>query len=154
MATQPLKAPVFFKIKEALHSHGEVQTKQLRSFGLIMATFFGVVLGFGPLILGHGFIRVWPLPIAGLFLVFSLFMPLWLRGLYQVWMLVGGTLGWVNTRILLGVVFFLLFTPIAVLRRALGKDSLGLKYDPQAKTYRIPITERSRTESGGMSRQF
>lgn len=124
-------------------------TKQIRSFGLIMAVFFGVVLGLGPLI-KMAPIRVWPLPVAAFFLLFACFFPPALKPLYQGWMFIGGVLGWINTRIILGVIFFILFTPTAFLRRLFGKDSLGLKYDPNAKTYRT-IIKASNTD---MTRQF
>lgn len=118
---------------------GLVDEKQLKSFAWIMAAFFVLVLGLGPAVLKHGDPRVWALIVGGVFAAAGGFTPGLLKRPYQAWMFVGGILGWINTRIILGLIFFVLFTPIAVVRRLMGKDSLGLRVDAQAKTYRINL---------------
>jgi hypothetical protein len=52
-------------------------------------------------------------------------------------MAVGHGLGWINTRILLSVVFYGLFTPLGFVRRRLGKEALPLRFEPDAETYRL-----------------
>lgn len=52
--------------------------------------------------------------------------------LRRAWMRIGHALGWVNTRILLGVVFFVLLTPIALAMRLAGRDPLRLRWRPGA----------------------
>lgn len=58
--------------------------------------------------------------------------------LYRGWMKFAHALGWVNTRILLSLFFFLIITPVAVAMRLLGKDILDQRLDPGTETYWIP----------------
>jgi hypothetical protein len=60
----------------------------------------------------------------------------------QPWMAVGHIMGWINTRIILGVVFYFVVTPIGIIRRMLGKDPMGKKIESDLKTYRISRTPR------------
>jgi hypothetical protein len=46
-------------------------------------------------------------------------------------------LGWVNTRIILGLLFFVMFAPVALLFRLFGRDPLARRLDKSATTYRI-----------------
>ena len=60
-----------------------------------------------------------------------------LRPVFYVWMKLGHVLGWINTRIILGLVFFIMFAPIALLLRILGKDPLQRKLNDEVRTYRV-----------------
>jgi hypothetical protein len=66
-------------------------------------------------------------------------------------MRVGGMLGFVNTRIILGIAFYLVFTPLGVLMRWFGRDPLGQHFDRKAASYRIPRAPRPGTH---MRQQF
>jgi hypothetical protein len=44
-------------------------------------------------------------------------------------------IGWVVSRVLLGAVFFVVFTPIAMLFRAIKRDKLAKRFDKRAETY-------------------
>jgi hypothetical protein len=52
-------------------------------------------------------------------------------------MKIGHVLGWINTRIILGVVFFIIFAPVALFMRLFGKDPMHRRLDATAETYRI-----------------
>jgi hypothetical protein len=52
-------------------------------------------------------------------------------------MTVGEVLGWINTRIILGVLFYLLFTPIGLCMHLRGKDPMRRALSPEAESYRI-----------------
>lgn len=54
---------------------------------------------------------------------------------YRGWMALGGVLGFINTRIILALIYFLIFTPIAFVRRWRGKDDLQLRRRPDAESY-------------------
>jgi hypothetical protein len=72
----------------------------------------------------------------GTLLVISAFVsPTSLRVVYRGWMALGQALGWFNTRIILGVVFYLLVTPMGLLMRLAGKDPMRRRYAPEADTY-------------------
>jgi hypothetical protein len=61
--------------------------------------------------------------------------PRWLAPVYRVWVKFGNVLGHVNSRILLGAIFFLVLTPFALIRRIFNPDPLKLKWDKNANTY-------------------
>ena len=49
----------------------------------------------------------------------------------------GHIAGWINTRIILGIMFYLLFFPVGVLMRLVAKDPMARKLDDGAQSYRI-----------------
>jgi len=112
---------------------------ELRNFGLILAAglviFFGVLI---PLLRGGG-IRLlgWPWIAALVLAAISLAAPGVLRPLNRAWMFLGKILGYINTRIILGIIYLAIFTPISCVFRVLGKDPLQRTYQPGAKSYRI-----------------
>ena len=82
--------------------------------------------------------RLWAVGIAVGLLLPAVLFPTVLTPIYRVWMTIGDTLGWINTRIILTLVFYGLFTPIGVIRRVLlKKDPLHLSFEPEAETYRM-----------------
>lgn len=111
--------------------------KGLRKFGLvtgaIVAILFGLLL---PWLFDHA-LPYWPWFIAiGLWMP-AFLLPDLLRPIYNGWMRFGMVLGWINTRILLGILFYTLFTPISLVLKLLRIDSMRRKSDTQAKTYRV-----------------
>ena len=61
---------------------------------------------------------------------------------HRVWMIIGHLLGWINTRIILGILFYLIVTPVGMVLRFRGKDPMQRRFDPRATTYRLPRQER------------
>lgn len=108
----------------------------LRKFGFTLSFvfmgLFGLVL---PLLLNKPH-PLWPWVLAGLFIVPSIVWPKCLQYVYTPWMKVGHILGWINTRIILGVIFFVLITPIGILMRLMGKDAMARAYDKNSESYR------------------
>ena len=90
---------------------------------------------------------------AALFLVVAIARPSILGPLNRAWAKLGLLLGQVFNPILLGVVFFLVVTPMAVIRRLLGKDSLHLKSKPDLKSYWIDRSPAG-PKFGSMTKQF
>src|SRR5215218_5378435 len=106
-------------------SRGEdVPQASERSFGFVFAGFFTLV-ALLPLVRGHAW-RPWALGVAALFLVLALVAPAVLRPLNRVWMLLGALLNRIVAPVVLGVMFYLLFTPYGYLMRLAGKRPLGL----------------------------
>jgi uncharacterized membrane protein len=113
--------------------------KELRKFGLIMAMVISLLFGLTiPFISNHGAYPLWPWIIASIFVIVSIIHPKLLKQVYKVWIKIGHVLGWINTRIILAVLFFGILTPIGLVLRALGKDPLLKKIEPDLTTYRIP----------------
>ena len=73
----------------------------------------------------------------------ALAWPRSLTQIYRLWMRVGEVLGWINTRIILGVLFYLLFTPLGVYMRLRGKDPMRRTLAPEAESYRVVRQPRS-----------
>ena len=111
--------------------------QELRKFGLVFAGM--VILIFGLLLpwIWDKSSPMWPWIVAAVFVAAALLVPMALGPVYRLWMKIGHVLGWINTRIILGIMFFLMFAPVALLLRLLGKDMLKQRLDASATTYRI-----------------
>ena len=73
-------------------------------------------------------------------LVFGILYLLYPKGLYpffRVWMAIAGVLGWFNTRLLLGIVFYLLILPIGFVMRSFGKLHYRSKLSNDSSTFWI-----------------
>ncbi len=113
------------------------EAKQIRSFGLIVGGIF-LLIGLWPLVVRAEAPRLWAVGIAAGLVLPAVLFPKVLTPIYRLWMRVGDALGWVNTRIILSLIFYGLFTPIGVIRRVLlNKDPLQLAFEPEAETYRV-----------------
>jgi hypothetical protein len=117
--------------------------KTLREFGFVFAgglvVFFGLLIPWifdKPWVWQEGGAR-WPWVGAAVFAGTGLILPQALRSIYLLWMKIGHALGWINTRIILGLVFFIMFAPVALVLRIFGKDPLHRKLDEKAGTYRV-----------------
>jgi hypothetical protein len=113
-----------------------VSRKQLRSFGFILAGGF-LVIGLWPMVFRHQDPRVWALVITGIFALGGLFVPSALRQPYRIWMALGLGLGWVNSKILLTIIFYGLVAPTRLLVTAMGRDPMQRKFDQARSTYRV-----------------
>jgi predicted membrane protein len=127
-----------------MHEIAKLDRKGLREFGLltgtIIAILFGLVL---PLIRGHDLFVI-PWIIGGVLGVLALFLPQSLAPIYQVWMRIGLVLGWINSRIILGIIFFVVVTPMSVMMRVLRCDPMTRKFEAQLATYRVPSQIKNR----------
>ena len=105
----------------------EITKKQLKEFGFLIGITFPILIGFIlPKLGGHPF-RYWTLVFGIPFLITSLTKPILLFYPYKVWMKLGYILGWVNSRIILGLVYFIVLLPIAIIMRFIGHDPLRIK---------------------------
>lgn len=111
--------------------------RQLREFGLLIAIAVPVLFGWLlPALHGAAF-RQWTLMIAAPALMLSLLAPAWLKWPYRAWMALGHGLGWVNSHIILGVVFAVVVQPIALTMRLAGHDPLRKRQNSEP-SYREP----------------
>ena len=104
-----------------------IAKKQLREFGFLIGFGFPILIGWIiPAFGGHAF-RGWTLWIAIPFLVIGILKPRLLFYPYKLWMALGFALGWINSRIILGLVFLLVLQPIALIMKFVGYDPLKTK---------------------------
>ena len=125
-------------------------TKHLRSFGLIVGSIFALI-GVWPAVWRGQPLRLWSLILGGVLMASALVWPRSLTRVYRLWMTVGEALGWINTRIILGVLFYLLFTPLGWCMRLRGKDPMRRTLAPEAESYRVVRQPRP---SSHMRHQF
>ena len=112
-----------------------ISKKQLREFGLLIGFGFPILIGWLlPLFFGHQF-RTWTLWIGLPGLLIGLTAPRLLHYPYKGWMVLGHVLGWINSHIILGLVFIFVLQPIAYIMRLTGYDPLKTKRKVE-KTYR------------------
>ena len=112
-----------------------IPKKTLREFGFLIGITFPFLIGWAlPLIGGHSF-RTWTLWIGIISLILAISKPILLLYPYRAWMKIGNILGWVNSRIILGLVFLIVLQPIALIMQILGHDPLRTKKFAQ-KSYR------------------
>ncbi len=110
----------------------ELERGSERNFGLVFAGFFLLLLG---LALWNGRSAwVWA-GLSAAFAATALVAPGLLRPLNRFWHAFGMALGQIVSPLVMGVVFFLVVTPIAIYLRATGKDPLRLKWERTARTY-------------------
>ncbi len=113
----------------------EIKGSSDRSFGVVFAVVF-TLIGVFPLLFG-GAMRPWALGVGMLFLAVSLATPRVLAPLNRQWLRLGLLLHRVVSPIVLGIMFFVVITPMGVVMRAFGWDPLRLKFDRQAPSYWI-----------------
>ena len=109
--------------------------EQLRKFGwmsgVIISVIFGLLL---PWLFSHG-IPLWPWMVSGVLILWAFVHPNSLKVVYRPWLRVGAVLGWINSRIILGIVFYGLITPVGFIVKIIGKKLIkGL--DKTADSYR------------------
>lgn len=117
-------------------------TRELRQFGLTIGPAVGIIFGLLLPWLWSGHYPLWPWLIAGGLAATGLFKPALLGLLYRVWMSLAAALGWLNTSILLGIVFFIIMVPFGLIMRLASKDPLAKRFDRNAVSYRVAATRR------------
>ena len=106
-----------------------------RFFGVVFCVLF-LLIGLYPL-LGAGTPHWWAVAIAAVFLVLALVAPTVLEPLNRLWLKFGELLHRITNPIILGVMFFLLITPVALVLRLLRKDLLRQRFE-DSPSYWIP----------------
>lgn len=117
--------------------------RELRSFGLLVG---GILAAIGGWWLYRGRFPVAApalLGIGAFLVVLGAAAPKLLAVPHRAWMTLAEGLGWVMTRVVLFLVFYLVVTPIGVLRRLTGADPLRRRSAP-AESYWHPYPERHR----------
>ena len=126
----------------------KIKISSNRNFGLVFFMFF-LILSLWPLIYGDP-ARIWLAGISLVFLFLGLMRSKLLTPLNRIWSKFGLVMGYIISPIVMGVVFFLVITPIALVMNIIGKDLLNKKYDKKKETYWI----KRDTPVGTMKRQF
>ena len=119
-------------IKDEINSIKQ-SPKDLRKFGLTVGIVLLLIAFF--LIWKHKPSQFYFLSIGALLILSGLLFPLILFPLNKVWMTLAILLGWLMTRVILSVLFYLVITPISLIARISGKHFLDLKIDKTRASY-------------------
>ena len=122
--------------------------KDLVTFELIWAFIF-TVIGLYPLLHSEK-MRYWAFIVAVLFVLIALVLPTLLTGFYKVWVKFGEMIGGLVSKMILALLFYTIFTPIALCLKILAKDLLHKRLDRKASTYWEERTE----QPGSLKNQF
>ena len=112
----------------------DIKISSNRSFGIVFFIVF-LLIALYPLTYSEE-IKVWSATISLIFLVLGLFNSKILTPLNKLWFKFGIFLGKIISPIIMGIIFFLVVTPIGLLMRLFGKDVLNLRYNKN-KSYWI-----------------
>ena len=113
----------------------QVTRKELRKFCFTIGVVFGLFAVF----------LMWKSKSSGIyfgytsviFLVVGMFIPTFFKHVYIIWMSLAVVMGYVMTRVLLTLIYAVIFTPVGLVIRVLGKDPLQQKWDKNATSYWI-----------------
>ena len=127
------------------HIIPELDRKGLREFGLVTGAIVGVLFGlFFPWILERPIPR-WPWVIFGVLAVLGLVAPMALNPVYKIWMRFGLFMSKIMTPLIMGIVFFIVITPVGLFRRLFAKDPLARTFE-DTDSYRVP-SKKAPTEN-------
>jgi hypothetical protein len=115
-----------------------LDNKGLRKFGMTTGSIIVLLFAvFFPWVFDAETMPAWPWILATLLWIPAILIPSALRPIYTGWMKVGHAIGWVNTRIILGLLFYAVVLPMGLVMRLFGKDPMARKFDESISSYRI-----------------
>ena len=112
----------------------EIKISSNRSFGILFFIVF-LLIALYPLLKDND-LRIWSLVISFIFLILGLINSKILTPLNRLWFKFGLLLGKFISPLIMGIIFFIVVTPIGIIMRLLKKDLLNLKYNKK-ETYWI-----------------
>ena len=75
------------------------------------------------------------LTVGAVLCIFGVVIPVILKPIYWIWMIFATILGWIMTRVILSILFYVIITPIGLISRLFGKQFLELKWNEKNSTY-------------------
>ena len=109
------------------------EKSDLRKFGIIVGIVLLIIAGFFFLKEKESFQLF--LTIGTVLFVTGIVIPFTLKPIYWVWMVFSTILGWFMTRVILSLLFYVVFTPIGLIARLFGKQFLDLKQNHSQQSY-------------------
>ena len=121
-------------------SHSAPKVGSDAGFGWVFAIVF-MLIGLWPWLDTHTF-RLWALAVSASFMLITLAEPSLLKPLNQAWFKFGLALGAIVSPLAMGIVYFLVITPVGLLRQAFAADPLARRFEPTAKSYWIKRSDQ------------
>ena len=116
----------------------EIKISSNRSFGIVFFIVFFFIAIYP--VINDGHVRIWSLIISIVFLILGLLNSKILFPLNKIWFKFGILLGKIISPLIMGLIFFVVVTPIGLLMRLFNKDLINLKFN-QSKSYWIEKNE-------------
>lgn len=138
-------------IENSVHHEVVTLPPSNRKFGLLFSAVF-FALGLFPLIMVRHF-TLWPWIASSLFLGAASFCPGFLGPFNRFWMKFGDVLHRIVSPVILGIMFFLMITPMGLLMRMFGKRLLAREFNPEIESYWV-TREPSVSTPESMRNQF
>ena len=104
-----------------------------RAFGFMFAIVFAVITGF--VSFSTGAVNVVLLATSATFAAAALVWPTLLLPLNRLWQKFARGLGFVTNHLILGIMLYVLITPVGRVMRIFGRNPMTMKYEPEADTY-------------------
>jgi hypothetical protein len=117
------------------------EARELRRFGLLLGTLLLVMFAGIPFVRRH-VVLAWPWLVAAPLWVLALAAPAALSYLHRGWTRLGEALGWLNTRVILSLLYVIAVVPIGLVIRFAGRDPMKRKFEPAAPSYRVASKRR------------
>ena len=122
----------------------ELDAKGLRGFALLTAAIVVVLFGLAlPWLFGLR-LPLWPWLLAGVLASWGLLAAASLRPVYRAWMRFGLLMNRIMTPLILGLVFFVVITPVALVMKVMRKDPMARSPAASTSSYRVPSTKPAR----------
>ncbi len=120
---------------------------------------FGITMGIILAIIG--FYLIWkrnnhycyPLSFSAAFFIIGLFLPSLLKPVYKAWMILSVVMGFMMTKVIMVIIFYLILTPLGLIASMTGKKFLDMKIDKNVKSYWIARGQTQKLKSD-YERQF
>jgi len=129
-------------------SDSKIKISSNRNFGLVFFIVF-LIVALWPLKYEED-IRLWSLVLSIIFFILGILNSKLLTPLNKLWFKFGMFLGLIVSPIVMGIVYFIVVTPIGIFMRLLGKDLLKTSKAKNASTYWIKRIDKQST----MKKQF
>lgn len=126
-----------------LKAEPALSSKELRKFALTVGATIAILFGFVlPWLFGKGWV-LWPCLIGGALILWGLVHPSSLGPVYAAWMRLGVILNKIVSPLVLGSIFFLMFSPIAIVLKILKKKMIDTEFEPSVSSYRTLCSKES-----------
>ena len=122
-----------------------------KKFGITMAVILAII-GFDLLWKKNHYYGYFFFPAAA-FLITGVFLPSVLKPVYKAWIALSVVMGFIMTKVIMVIIFYLIVTPIGLIASLTGKKFLDMKIDKNAKSYWI-VRERMQKVKSDYERQF
>ena len=115
--------------------------KEWRKFGIALAILLFII----SVVQFFKQIEIYPYFLAAgiIFLLSTLALPILLKPVFILFSYIGFGMGWLMTRIILFILFYLFITPISILARKLGNRFLDVRFDRSKESYWLPVKDNS-----------